>query len=135
MTSADFIGQGFGFPMRVDHTGKIALAAGDDAIAEGIISVLSTAPGERVMRPSFGCTIWDMLFDPINASTLGRMEDAVRDAVAQWEPRVALEEVEVSPDPQRPGSVQIALEYRILATNDVRNLVYPFYVIPEEGEA
>ena len=58
-----------------------------------------TAPGERVMRPQFGCRIWDLLFEPINANTLGLMGEAVRDAVSQWEPRVVLEELDIEPDP------------------------------------
>ncbi len=92
-----------------------------------------TAPGERVMRPQFGCRIWDLLFEPINANTLGLMAEAVRDTVSQWEPRVDLEDLAVEPDPDQPGKVLIQMSYRVRATNDRRNLVYPFYVIPREN--
>lgn len=128
----DFIGQGIGFPMRVDHMGSIAFVGGPAAVDSSIRTILSTAPGERTMRPRFGCRIWDQLFAPMNESTFGLMAQAVRDAVGQWEPRVRLEDVIVGPDPADDGRVLISVTYRLRATNDRRNLVYPFYVIPGE---
>lgn len=132
--AADFIGRGITFPMRVDQSGSIAMGNGADDIDANLKVVLITAPGERVMRPQFGCRIWDLVFEPINANTLGLMSEAVKDAVSQWEPRVDLVDVDVQPDPAQPGRVRIHLTYRVKATNDVRNLVHPFYVIPREGE-
>jgi phage baseplate assembly protein W len=132
--AADFIGRGILFPLRVDQSGSIALGQGADDIGASIRMALMTAPGERVMRPQFGCRIWDLLFEPINANTLGLMAEAVRDSISQWEPRVDLEEVEVEPDPAHEGRVHIRMRYRVRATNDLRNLVYPFYVIPQEVE-
>jgi phage baseplate assembly protein W len=131
---ADFIGRGISFPLRVDQSGSIALAEGGDGIDASIRMALSTAPGERVMRPQFGCRIWDLLFEPVNANTLGLMAEAVRDALSQWEPRIEVEDVEVEPDPASPARVVIRIIYRMRATNDRRNLVYPFYVIPHEEE-
>ncbi len=128
----DFIGQGIEFPMRVDHKGGIALVGGPEAIERSIRTIVSTAPGERAMRPQFGCRIWDQLFAPMNANTLGLMAQAVRDAVGQWEPRVRLDDVSVDPDPAEDGRVLVSVVYRLRATNDRRNLVYPFYVIPGE---
>jgi phage baseplate assembly protein W len=84
------------------------------------------------MRPQFGCGIWDLLFEPVNANTIGLMAQAVRDAVAQWEPRVEVEDVQVTPDGNDSSMVHIAVTYRVLTTNSRRNLVYPFYVIPRE---
>jgi uncharacterized protein len=132
---ADFVGRGITFPMRVNHSGGIALGRGADGIDASIRMALVTAPGERVMRPRFGCRIWDLLFEPINANTLGLMAEAVRDALSQWEPRVDVEDVEVEPDPASPARVIIRILYKVRATNDRRNLVYPFYVIPHESEA
>jgi uncharacterized protein len=132
--ASNFIGRGITFPMRVDQSGSIAMGAGADDIDANLKVVLITAPGERVMRPQFGCRIWDLVFEPINANALGLMGEAVRDAVSQWEPRVDLLDVEVTPDIGDHGRVRIALTYRVKATNDVRNLVHPFYVIPREGE-
>jgi uncharacterized protein len=131
---ADFLGRGISFPMRVDQSGSIAFSASTASIDSAIRMVLLTAPGERVMRPQFGCRIWDLLFEPINANTLGLMAEAVRDAIGQWEPRAELEDVVVEPDPAQPARVLINIKYRVKATNDRRNLVYPFYVIPREVE-
>ena len=133
--AADFIGRGILFPLRVDQSGSIALGHGADDIDASIRMAIITAPGERVMRPQFGCRVWDLLFEPINANTLGLMAEAVRETVSQWEPRVELEECVVEPDPSSPARVLIDLRYRVRATNDRRNLVFPFYVIPREAEA
>ena len=111
------------------------MTAGSDDINSSIRMVLTTAPGERLMRPEFGCRIWELLFEPINANTLGLMSEAVREAVARWEPRVTLEDVRLEPAVGSTGEVKIHLDYRIRATNDQRNLVYPFYVIPREDES
>ena len=132
--AADFIGRGITFPMRIDQSGSIALGSGADDINASIRMAIMTAPGERVMRPQFGCRVWDLLFEPINANTLGLMGEAVRDAVSQWEPRVDLEDVDIQPDPDNPSRVVINMTYRVRSTNDRRNLVYPFYVIPKEVE-
>jgi phage baseplate assembly protein W len=127
-----FVGRGFTFPMGVDHTGSIALTSGPEDLDRSIRVVLATAPGERVMRPQFGCRIWDLLFEPVNANTLGLMAQAVREAVAQWEPRVEIEEVAVLPDDDDSAMVRISIDFKVRTTNDRRNLVYPFYVIPRE---
>ncbi len=130
----DFVGRGISFPLRVDQSGAIAFTSGGADIDGSLRMILMTAPGERLMRPQFGCRIWDLLFEPVNANTIGLMSEAVRDAVSQWEPRVDLESVRVDPDPADSAKVLIHLTYRVRATNDRRNLVYPFYVIPQEGE-
>lgn len=127
-----FMGRGIAFPMRVDHKGNIATTAGVADIDRGIRVVLSTAPGERVMRPAFGCRIWELMFEPINSNTMGLMGEAVREALQRWEPRIDVMNVDVQPD-EEPGVVRIGIEYNVKVTNDRRNLVYPFYVIPGEG--
>jgi hypothetical protein len=131
---ASFIGRGFSWPMGVDHTGSIALTDGPDDLDRSIRLVLLTAPGERVMRPQFGCRIWDLLFEPVTPNLLGLVAEAVREAVAQWEPRVALEAVTPTVDDNDDALVRIHITYRVRATNDRRNLVYPFYVIPHDSE-
>jgi len=132
--ASDFVGRGISFPLGVDQSGSISTSTGGDGIDSSLRMVLMTAPGERVMRPNFGCKIWDLLFEPINANTLGLMGEAVREAVGRWEPRVTLEDVRVEPDSAAQGQVLINIDYLVRATNDRRNLVYPFYVIPREGE-
>lgn len=131
---SDFIGRGVAFPMRVDQSGSIATSTGASDIDSSIRMILTTAPGERLMRPAFGCKIWELLFEPINANTLGLMSEAVREAIGRWEPRVTLEDVRLDPNGQHAGEVLIEIDYVIRTTNDRRNLVYPFYVIPREDE-
>lgn len=129
---ATFVGRGFYWPMQVDNTGSIRLTDGAADMDRSMAVILATAPGERVMRPQFGCRIWDLLFEPVTANLLGLMAQAVRDALAQWEPRVDVERVDTKPDPDDAALITITITYRVKATNDRRNLVYPFYVIPHE---
>lgn len=129
-----FVGRGFSWPMEVDHTGAIRLTDGVPDLDRSIRIVLMTAPGERLMRPQFGCRIWEMLFEPVTPNLLGLIAQAVRDALAQWEPRVVVDHVQAEPDPDHGSLVHIAISYRVRATNDRRNLVYPFYVIPHDAE-
>jgi phage baseplate assembly protein W len=131
---SDFIGRGISFPLRVDQSGSIAMTRGIEDIDSSIRMVLTTAPGERLMRPQFGCRIWELLFEPINANTLGLMGEAVREAIGRWEPRVELDDVRLDPGNHHNGEVFIHVDYTVRTTNDRRNLVYPFYVIPREDD-
>ncbi|GAA2241517.1 GPW/gp25 family protein [Rarobacter faecitabidus] len=130
--ASNFVGRGFAWPMEIDHTGAIAMSSGAEGLDDAIRVVLMTAPGERLMRPQFGCRIWDLVFEPITANLLGLIAQAVREALAQWEPRIEVEDVLPVQDDKDPGTVRIGVIYRVKATNDRRNLVYPFYVIPRE---
>jgi len=132
---SDFVGRGLAWPLRVDTSGALATTGPDDGIDSALRMILNTAPGERVMRPLFGCKIWSLLFEPINANTLGLMAEAVREAIGRWEPRVVLEDVRVSPDQREHGRVAIEIDYSLKTTNDRRNLVFPFYVIPRGPES
>jgi phage baseplate assembly protein W len=127
----EMLGIGFAFPLGVDSRGRLELVGGVVDVEQSIGVILSTAPGERPMRPEFGCAVHDYVFDQVDAETTRRIEDAVREALDRWEPRIEVEEVEFGTD--TPGLLLISLEYRLKATNDKRNLVYPFYVIPAEG--
>ncbi len=131
-SAADFVGRGFAWPLGVDHTGAIALTAPGGDIEDAIRVVLLTAPGERLMRPQFGCRIWDLMFEPVTPNLLGLISQAVRDALAQWEPRIEVDDVRPTQDGDDSGLVHIQITYRVKSTNDRRNLVYPFYVIPRE---
>jgi phage baseplate assembly protein W len=126
----DFIGRGWAFPLRTDATGSIALVGGEREITEAIRLILATAPGERPMRPEFGCAIHDLVFAPADAATAGEIAYAVRTALEQWEPRITLDDVIVDFTAADTGTLYIDIRYRLRDTNDPRNLVFPFYVIP-----
>jgi phage baseplate assembly protein W len=127
MTS-EFLGVGWFFPSRLDDKGRVALAEHEESIRQSIWMILSTAPGERVMRPDFGCGIHDLVFAPNNASTWGRVEGEVRQALVQWEPRIDLMDVQVASKPGEPNTLLIHIEYRVRTNNNRFNLVYPFYL-------
>jgi phage baseplate assembly protein W len=113
----------------------VQLFSGVEELDAAIRMILTTAPGERVMRPDFGCSMWEQVFAPINPNTLGLVEQSVREALARWEPRITLDAVTALPDPADDAVIRIEIEYHVRATNDHRNLVYPFYVIPHEEPA
>lgn len=126
----EFIGSGWAFPIRTDATGGIALVHQTREIEESIRLILATHPGERPMRPEFGCAVQDFVFAPADASTAGGIAHAVRVAIEMWEPRVDLQDVVVLFDGVDDGVLYIDVRYSVLGTNDPRNLVFPFYVIP-----
>jgi phage baseplate assembly protein W len=131
----EFVGAGWAFfPMRTDVTGRIVLVGHTQEIEESIRLILSTAPGERPMRPDFGCAIHDFVFAPADAATAGQIAFEVRAALDRWEPRIDVLEVRVEFDTGDVGTLHIQIGYRIRGTNDPRNLVFPFYVIPAEAE-
>lgn len=128
----DIIGKGWAFPPHLDHRGQIALVEGPTEIEQAIRIILSTVPGQRVMRPEFGCRLHELIFAPNNAQTAGLAERYVREALGRWEPRIALEQVTATVDPDDRACLLITIAYRIKATHSSRSLVYPFYLIPEE---
>ncbi len=132
MPDGDFLGQGWHFPMTITKTGGIALARQGSDIEEAIRIILETSRGERRMRPEFGCILDELVFAPNNATTFGRVEEAVKEALARWEPRIKVMEVNAQADPQERNRLIIDIGYQIKASNDRRNLVYPFYLIPKE---
>ena len=126
----EFVGRGWAFPLRTDATGGIALVMREREIEEAIRLVLGTAPGERPMRPEFGCRIHDYVFASADGATASAIAAEVREAIRRWEPRVDVEDVEVTFDARDASLMYIDLKYAIKRTNDRRNLVFPFYVIP-----
>jgi phage baseplate assembly protein W len=131
----EIIGSGLAFPLQVDRRGGIALARDEQDIDQAIQLILGTAPGERPMRPEFGCGVHDFVFDSIDATTVGRMEDAIREALDRWEPRIQVQTVDFDLSGSDNGVLTIDIGFTVRATNTERNLVYPFYVIPAEEEA
>lgn len=128
--SEQFIGRGWAFPLRTDSTGGIALVSREQEIEEAIRLILGTSPGERPMRPEFGCRIHEYLFASADGETAHAIEGEVRTALYRWEPRIEVQEVTVTIDRLNTALLYIDVRYAIKATNDRRNLVFPFYVIP-----
>lgn len=128
----EFIGCGWSFPLQTTPAGTIALSRGDAKLNQAIRLILGTAKGERPMRPEFGCGIHDLVFAPMNADTAGRIAYEVRASLARWEPRIDVIDVQVSADQEQLGLLYIDIHYHAKGSYDLRNLVFPFYTIPEE---
>ena len=129
----DLVGRGWRFPVGVDMRGGIALSHGFNEIEEAIQIILSTPRGQRVMRPEFGSRVHELLFAPINASTMAAAAVYTREALEWWEPRIEILDILVDTEPHEPGCLLIYVEYRVRGTYDERALVYPFYSIPGEA--
>ena len=128
--SSDF--QGMGWSVRelvaAREEGGVVPSLFEDAVRQSVWLILATAPGERVMRPDFGCRIHDLLFATASASTMGLAAQAVREALTRWEPRIDLLGVDVAPDRAEPALLRVRVDYRVRTTNNRFNLVYPFYL-------
>ena len=122
-----FLGRGWAFPAAPDPTGHAALAAYEEDVRQAVHIILGTSPGERVMRPDFGAGLRDLVFEPINTTTMALVRHRVEQALVDWEPRIDNVTVQVTAEPEL-GKLRIAINYRIRATNIFYNLVYPFYL-------
>jgi hypothetical protein len=127
-----FLGRGIAFPVTVTPQGGLALSELEKNIEQSILIILGTAPGERVMRPDFGCRVHDYVFYPNNATTASLVAYYTREALLKWEPRVEDIVVEAYPDPSRENVMAIEIRYRVIRTNHIKNLVYPFYLRREQ---
>jgi phage baseplate assembly protein W len=131
--SLDLIGRGLAFPLGVDARGGIALAEGDEEIRQAILLIVRTRRGARLMRPEFGCRVWELLFASNDASTWTLAGHHVREALGWWEPRIEVNDVRCAPDPGNPAAMEVEVEYTIRSSHDRRSLVFPFYLIPDEA--
>lgn len=127
-----FLGSGWAFPIRITPEGQIARSATDaepdGAVAGAVRMILSTSPGERVMRPDYGCAVQDHVFALVDSGTAGQISQSVREALAEWEPRIDVLDVTTTPDPLRPRQLWIEVVYQVRSSNSRVNLVYPFYL-------
>ena len=124
---SEFLGKGFAFPLSVDPvTGRMRMAEYEEDIRQAIYLIIMTRKGERVMRPEFGCSIHDYAFDSMDYGTLSKIEDAVREALVLWEPRIR--DIEVRAAGAEAGRLDISISYVVRSTNNPYNLVYPFYI-------
>ena len=128
----EFIGQGLAFPLQVNPRGEIALVTGERDIAQSIHIILETMPGERVMRPEFGCRAKELVFAARDAANQGLLIYHVEQALGRWEPRVDVQDVRVLEDPEHDGAWLVEIDYVVKATHDERSIVHPFYILEEE---
>ena len=128
----EFVGAGWAFPLQLDPTGGFELVTDEREIEQAIRLILGTSYGERPMRPDFGCRIHDFVFAEANATTAGRIATEVRASLTRWEPRITIDDVQVTADDADQSLLYIDIRYHVRSRNDPRNLVFPFYTIPTE---
>ena len=131
-TNKSFLGNGLNFPLRVDALGSLELVSADRDIQQSIGIILGTRPGERVMRPEFGCQVHDLIFEPRDAILVGKIRSSVMKALARWEPRIEVIDVRPVVDSESDGSVVVTIDYQVKATHDQRSIVYPFFIEAQE---
>ncbi len=125
----NFLGTGWRFPVGVDKvTGRIAESSYEEKIAQSIQLILRTRPGERVMRPTFGCNLQRFVFSEMNYTVMQEIEGEVRQALILWEPRIIEVSVTCKPQEGQSGVLLIEISYVVRSTNNPYNLVYPFYL-------
>lgn len=126
--NGEFLGRGWAFPVGLTAGGDVRTAADEQTVEESIRVIIGTAKGERVMRPDFGCGIHDYVFETVDANTLALVQESVEEALVEFEPRIAVEDVTASTEDIAEGVLRIELAYRIRSSNTRRNMVYPFYL-------
>jgi phage baseplate assembly protein W len=107
----DVSASGTGLPST--PAGRLVWAQGAQTVRQALLMLLSTRPGERVMRPDYGCDLHRLVFEPNDEATAGIAIYHVRRAIERWEPRVEIVVLDAGPDPEDPGRLEIVLEYRV----------------------
>lgn len=127
------LGTGLAFPIQTNPRGEIQLVSSDVDIAQSIQIILGTHPGERVMRPTFGCRVHEMMFEPRDATTMSMIKKYVDEALQLWEPRIQVFAINTESSDEQDGAIFVEIEYQVKATHDTRSIVYPFFLAGEEA--
>jgi len=127
----DFIGTGFRFPIRINGRGGLSWSSGPERIQDSIWIIITTALGERVMRPRFGAGVSNFVLNSNSLVVRTQLSDAIKRALVEWEPRIEWEAVRVDEVSEQASQVLIGIDYRLRETNELFNMVYPLYV--QEG--
>ncbi|RFS19329.1 hypothetical protein DVR12_24165 [Chitinophaga silvatica] len=127
-TDQSFLGKGWGFPLSFNTSSELQMASEEVDIQQSIQILLSTRQGERVMQPNYGCNLDVLLFEPITTSLLAYIKDMIQTAILYYEPRIELNNIDISTADYLNGLILISLDYTVLITNSRYNLVYPFYL-------
>ncbi len=124
----DFLGKGLRFPVSINLNGGVSSSQLEENVRQSIFIILGTAPGERLMRPDFGCRIHDLMFAPNHEMTAARAEIYCEEAIYKYEPRIERVSCRALPNASQPNQLDIRVEYVIAGVNNAKNLVFPFYL-------
>lgn len=134
MGNDGFLGRGFGFPVNVESaTGQFKETDGEEDIRQSIVMILSTRKGERVMRPEFGCDIYNFMFGTMDYTSVHLMEEAILESLIRWEPRIRDIQVRGELSADEDGMIEFHIRYLVRSTNNVYNMVYPFFITEGAG--
>jgi phage baseplate assembly protein W len=122
MDAGRVLGRGISFPPRVGADGRVAWSEGDQNIREAIRVILSTDRNERLQLPEFGAGIGRSLFEPNTVATRHRLQQQILHALSAWEPRIAIDAVEVEPDPDDPQAAIATIDYQLVATQTAERM-------------
>jgi uncharacterized protein len=126
---SSFLGTGWGFPPTFSKGGaNVEMSAGVEDIHQSLQILLATQLGERIMQAEFGCDLNGVLFEEIDQGLINSLTSLVSDAILYHEPRIILDNLDVSESADQPGLLLIQLEYTVSSTNSRFNMVYPFYI-------
>ena len=129
-----FLGVGWAFPPSIDPaTGDFKIVSNEEDIRQAIWLILETNLGERIIHPDFGAGLRTLVFEPVNTTTMALVRQRVEEALITWEPRIDIEEVNVTSAGSNNNQINIEIIYRVRTTNTFYNLVYPFYL--QEGHS
>ena len=128
MSVLQFLGRGAPFPFMPDREGRLDYVDGAEKVQQALAILLDTDPGERVMRPSFGCGLRRYLMQPNSAATRALIRQDVQRAIAQWERRIDVRSIDVAPGENEPSRVDITIQYVHIRDRRPGNLVYRFYL-------
>ncbi len=125
---SDFLGRGWSFPPAFDNgSASVETASGVEDIHQSLGIIFTTALGERIMNPTFGCNLETMLFEPLNTSTVAYIKNMIETAILYHEPRIDAESIDLQQD-NAQGILFIEVNYKVRVTNSRFNFVYPFYI-------
>ena len=127
MSTLSFLGSGWSFPVMPAGNRQLPIASGLDKVDQAITLILETEPGERVMRPDFGCGLRRYLMKPNTVATRTLLREDVATALTRWEPRIKVTHVSVDAGDD-PSLVLISVSYVLTRTGQSRNFVYPFFL-------
>jgi len=127
--SVEILGKGLSLDFGLDAHGCIKMSSYERSVEESIEIILSTRPGERVYNSDFGCRIGELMFEPNDIRTQTLAREYVSQALESFEPRINLIDINVMGEEE--NSMSIDIEYEIIQSNKVHNLVYPFYLLPQ----
>ena len=123
-----FLGTGWGFPPAFSNkAAEVAMLSDVDDIQSSLVILLTTRPGERVMRPDYGCNLDELLFEPLTTTFKTYIKDLVSTAILYYEPRIEVNSIELDDTGELEGRIVISIDYTVSATNTRFNFVYPFY--------